>query len=365
VEARGELVTRDEVQKTIWGDDIIVDFEQGINKAVKQIRAALEDVAEEPLYVQTVPRRGYRFAGEVRIEGPEAEPGERERDPYPGLREFTESDAPFFFGREQEVESLWRRIESNRLLALIGPSGAGKSSFLRAGLLPSRPLGWSVVLATPGNAPLSAIARALVPVLEGDTRSIQELVTADRGRLLVAAASWSRRCPRALLVVDAFEELFTQTPPPVQREVAALLGHVAREFGVHVLLSMRDDFLFRCHDHPALAPIFRDLTPLGPPTGDALRRALVEPAARSGYRFETEEMIDQMLLEVAKERGALPLLAFAAARGDVPSAVENSRQQRLLVIGDTMNSERRPQRGLGVRTSGRESSSSAGACGLA
>ena len=54
--------------------------------------------------------------------------------------------------------------------------------------------------------------------------------------------------------------------------------------------------------------------PLGPPVGAALRRALVQPATKCGYRFEDDELVEEMLAEVEGERGALPLLAFAAAR---------------------------------------------------
>jgi eukaryotic-like serine/threonine-protein kinase len=82
---------------------------------------------------------------------------------------------------------------------------------------------------------------------------------------------------------------------------------------VHVLLSMRDDFLLRCHDHDVLAPIFSELTPLKPPIGGALRRAVVQPALRCGYRLEDEQLADEILAEVEGERGALPLLAFALA----------------------------------------------------
>ena len=77
---------------------------------------------------------------------------------------------------------------------------------------------------------------------------------------------------------------------------------------------MRDDFLFHCHLHRALAPIFSELTPLGPPVGAALRRALVQPALKCGYRFEEEKLVEEMVAEVNDERGALPLLAFAAAQ---------------------------------------------------
>jgi len=61
----GELVTRDEIRQQIWGGDTFVDFEQGVNFCVKQVRAVLRDDAERPLYVETLPRRGYRFIAPV------------------------------------------------------------------------------------------------------------------------------------------------------------------------------------------------------------------------------------------------------------------------------------------------------------
>ncbi len=125
---------------------------------------------------------------------------------------------------------------------------------------------------------------------------------------------WRERHAEALLIVDQFEELFTLNPPrsrPASRSCSAAL---AVEADVHVLVSMRDDFLVRCHEHPALGRCSPDLTLLGPPTGDALRRALVEPALQCGYRFEDEDLAAEMIDAVAGERGALPLLAFAAAR---------------------------------------------------
>ncbi|MFQ5789588.1 MAG: WD40 repeat domain-containing protein, partial [Acidobacteriota bacterium] len=109
-------------------------------------------------------------------------------------------------------------------------------------------------------------------------------------------------------------ELFTLNDEETQSRFAELLGRAADEAGVHVLLSLRDDFLIHCHDHAALSPVFKDLTPLRPPKGAALRRALVEPAERRGYRFEDEALVAEIMTEVTRERGALPLLAFAAAR---------------------------------------------------
>ena len=81
-------------------------------------------------------------------------PGFEEKRPYPGLASFSAEDAEYFFGREVEVEAIWKKLKRPRLLGLIGPSGAGKSSFLRAGLLPTLPKSWTAVLSTPGSAAL-------------------------------------------------------------------------------------------------------------------------------------------------------------------------------------------------------------------
>jgi DNA-binding winged helix-turn-helix (wHTH) protein len=61
----GRLVSREEIQAALWKDQTFVDFEQGVNFAVKQVREALGDRPESSVYVQTVPRRGYRFIAPV------------------------------------------------------------------------------------------------------------------------------------------------------------------------------------------------------------------------------------------------------------------------------------------------------------
>lgn len=102
----GEVITREEIQKEVWGDETFVDFELGINSCIRQIRTALRDDAEHPRYVQTLPRRGYRFVAAVESVSRKTAVG-REPSPYPGLATFSEKDAPFFFGREEEIESVW------------------------------------------------------------------------------------------------------------------------------------------------------------------------------------------------------------------------------------------------------------------
>jgi TolB-like protein/DNA-binding winged helix-turn-helix (wHTH) protein/Tfp pilus assembly protein PilF len=67
LEHRGEIVTRDELRQRLWPADTFVDFDDGLNTAVKKIRDLLGDSAERPRYIETIPRRGYRFMGAVKV----------------------------------------------------------------------------------------------------------------------------------------------------------------------------------------------------------------------------------------------------------------------------------------------------------
>src|SRR3989442_5973309 len=66
----GEVVTREELQQKIWPSDTFVDFDHGINNAIKRLREALGDAAETPHYIETLPRRGYRFIGKIEYNAP-------------------------------------------------------------------------------------------------------------------------------------------------------------------------------------------------------------------------------------------------------------------------------------------------------
>ena len=61
----GRLVTREEIQRAVWDGETFVDFEHGLNFCIKQIRTALGDNAQAPLYIETLPRRGYRFIAPI------------------------------------------------------------------------------------------------------------------------------------------------------------------------------------------------------------------------------------------------------------------------------------------------------------
>ena len=65
LERPGQVVTREELHEKLWGADTFVDFDRGLNKAINRIREALHDSAENPRFIETLPRRGYRFIAPV------------------------------------------------------------------------------------------------------------------------------------------------------------------------------------------------------------------------------------------------------------------------------------------------------------
>src|SRR6058998_1888559 len=73
----GQVVTREELRRELWAEDTFVDFEAGMNSAMKRLRDALGDSAETPRFIETLPRRGYRFRPAVKSVGADAVPWAR------------------------------------------------------------------------------------------------------------------------------------------------------------------------------------------------------------------------------------------------------------------------------------------------
>jgi TolB-like protein/DNA-binding winged helix-turn-helix (wHTH) protein/Flp pilus assembly protein TadD len=132
VQRQGELVTREELRSQLWPDDTFGDFDHGLNNAMNRVREALGDSAASPRYIQTAPRRGYRFIADVEVVAPAridetdaSSPGvstcgeEREAAAVPDVEELDASDR-----REPAVvtatgQTWFRRREW--ILALIIP----------------------------------------------------------------------------------------------------------------------------------------------------------------------------------------------------------------------------------------------------
>lgn len=194
IERRPRVLTKSQILEHVWPATFV--SEENLASIVKEIRKALGDEAGAPRFVRTVRGFGYAFGADVDVELGSGAPALREveeRSPYPGLSSFTEKDAGVFFGREAEVRTLWERIRSRRLLAVIGPSGVGKTSFVRAGVIASRPEGWAAVHATPGSNPALAFAQALTPELVGDADAMKDLLRGSRSSPRPARPSESSR----------------------------------------------------------------------------------------------------------------------------------------------------------------------------
>src|SRR6202140_2590643 len=74
LERPGEIITREELRQRLWPEGTFVDFDGSLNVILKKLRAALDDDSDNPRFIETVPRRGYRFIAPVTVESVAVEP---------------------------------------------------------------------------------------------------------------------------------------------------------------------------------------------------------------------------------------------------------------------------------------------------
>jgi serine/threonine protein kinase len=246
--------------------------------------------------------------------------------PYAGLSSFQESDAGRFFGRSREIAAMVARIRERPLLGVIGPSGVGKSSLVRAGLVPALKRSgeaWESFVLRPGRQPLSSLATVLAPILAVaaavDEKELPKRLRAEPGLLGRVIRRYAKNNnTNVLLLVDQFEELYTLVSDAAERTAftAALAGLADDPASpTRVVISLRSDFLDRASEDPSfMAELSQGLFFVTQPSKEGLRDALVQPAELSGYRYETPQIVDDMLEHLASTSSALPLLQFAASK---------------------------------------------------
>jgi WD40 repeat protein/energy-coupling factor transporter ATP-binding protein EcfA2 len=263
-------------------------------------------------------------------------------NPYLGLQPFESRHAPIFFGRERRTKELREqaaeRVRQGGVLVVTGASGAGKSSLLQAGLVPAIAQGqlgidgsesWPLRVLRPGSDPLGALARKIAEVGHRDPNELRESLESDPSgfRLQVETAVGTARngdgSARLILVVDQFEEVFSETVDAPQRHafITALDALAAGPVPIAlVVLGMRGEFVGRCAEFPELQSALQQLYVVGPATATELRQTIVGPADAAGVRIEVG-LVDDLLAEVpgadGKQgygSGALPLLSEAMRR---------------------------------------------------
>jgi formylglycine-generating enzyme required for sulfatase activity len=255
--------------------------------------------------------------------------------PYPGLKAFMPEQAPIYFGRGREVDQLLQQFADPnvRFVAVVGVSGSGKSSLVKAGLLPRLRSGiighspWVDLIFTPGERganPFLAMAYAL-----NATLNLSGQTEIDIARALQATSSDSSIYPTAekhlhallkvsesnaevLLVVDQFEELFTQCHEEERQAFLALLEYVVTLPRIRAIATLRADFYERAIQEPILANLLRQdrsTFPLAPPAIGAIYQMIIRPAEAAG--LELQDGLTQRLLDDAGiGPGAMALIAY-------------------------------------------------------
>ncbi len=265
--------------------------------------------------------------------------------PYPGLAAFGPDQARWFFGRDQVtaqlISQLDDRLVGGGLLAVVAPSGAGKSSLLAAGLVPALAGGalpgsraWPVVAITPGVHPLAALAASVAQQTGADPAEAAG-AAGDPKRFAVFLAGAVAACTGKLgetsssagvvLVVDQFEEIFTECRTEAERQAfIAALGTAAYSAAALVVLGVRADFYGSCLAYPALLTALQNPVAVGPMTADQLRAVIMRPAEIEGLDLEPG-LVELLLRDLGAmdavedagagaagyDPGALPLLAHA------------------------------------------------------
>jgi formylglycine-generating enzyme required for sulfatase activity len=250
---------------------------------------------------------------------------ERTTCPFIGLRPFEEGDAPRFFGRNQQIATLLRRLGGARFLAVAGTSGCGKSSLVRAGLIPALKRGylasagtrWKIAVMRPGGDPFGALARAAHVAEETLRQSSLGLVKSLRGELNARESM--------LLVVDQFEELFrfrreaTGAGEQADAFVKLLLASAEQdEIPIYLVLTMRSDYLGDCAVFRGLPEALNDAQYLVPVlTRNQLREVVEAPVHSAGAQI-APELVQRVLNDIGhgleQELDQLPVLQHALMR---------------------------------------------------
>lgn len=247
-----------------------------------------------------------------------------EEPPYVGLAAFQPEDTERYFGRERMLDELVTTLDRRRLVVVFGASGSGKSSLLRAGLLGgARAQGsaggkaWLTMLFTPGPHPMQECAvhlAGLIGTLAGSVHA--ELVADPHSLHLLAQQALTDQPPTAelLIVVDQFEEIFTlcQDDKERARFITALMSAArAANSRTRVVLGIRADFYPHCIEHPDLLDALRHAqVPVSPMSTDELRRAITQPAIRTGHIVEGA-LLAAVVADSSGRPGALPLVSHA------------------------------------------------------
>ncbi len=265
-------------------------------------------------------------------------------NPFPGLRPFRRNEGYLFFGRESQVDAMVDKLATTRFLAVVGPSGSGKSSLVNCGLEPALYRGlmakagtkWLVAQMRPGIDPVGHLAEALgngvlLKGFEATHLSATDLVEATlrmskRGLVDIFEQARLPENTNLLVVVDQFEELFRYgklaEPRAAGAEVSEdsiafvnlILATRSAEVPIHVVLTMRSDFLGDCAKFAGLPEAINAGQYLIPRMSrDERRAAITGPVYVSGADI-SPVLVTRLVNDVSDNPDQLSVLQHALNR---------------------------------------------------
>jgi len=237
----------------------------------------------------------------VAVEGPAIARAPRtdQRNPYKGLRAFTEADARDFFGRGELTQRLVARLReegpASRFLTVVGPSGSGKSSVVRAGVVPAirqgalgDPERLFIAEMSPGVHPMERLEAALLRIAVRPAPRMPDVLDSGPRGLLQAVDLLAPAEAEVVLVVDQFEEAFNQWADGRERErflEALRVAGVDPESRLRVILTLRADFYDRPLTYPRFGELLAARTEAVPPlTPESWSRRSASRPSRSASR---------------------------------------------------------------------------------
>lgn len=241
-------------------------------------------------------------------------------NPYVGLHAFTEQDSARYFGREALAAELVEAVDRHRLVVVVGASGAGKSSAVRAGLLPAIRRGavigsdsWFVTAMLPGSDPIDALETALLRVAVNPPVTLRAQLDQRGGLMRAIRRVLPDERTQILIVIDQFEELFTQVADSEERdrflsELSAAI--TAPGSPLRVVATLRADHFDAPLRHREMAELFTAgtvaITPMSP---EDLERAITLPARSVGVDVEPALVAD-LVANASGSPNVLPLMQF-------------------------------------------------------
>ena len=350
----GEVVSADDIVRQCWPDSPVGD--NPIHKTITQLRKALDDKASDPLFIETIRKRGYRVIADVQFVEDEqtraAETNWQGQSPFPGLTAFTQQESQVYYGRNAAVKNLIHRLaeQCNRkrpFTLIIGPSGSGKSSLVHAGLLPRmlNEKGANGIRAFDYiSIDFSDIRPAYIieelaacmldwdindaPMFEGEsadslaiklTTHPEQIIHNVKTKLSQSDQYNTLAYPCFVIVLDRLEAYLATSAVSVSQRnaVFSLLDTLSQSGIFMILLVCRNDFYHQLAAYPTLMKnkergAHFDLTP---PSAGELSQMIRLPAIAAGLNWEEDDntdvtLDDIILTDAAAEPDCLPLLQY-------------------------------------------------------